>query len=66
MKKRTEQHLIDDKAKRLFEGSFPDNFLLRPQDGANDYGIDYELEILASDENGEQITTGTLFEAQLK
>lgn len=66
VKKRVKQHLIDAEAKRLFETSFPKNFVVRPQDGANDYGVDYEMEIFAESEDGQQLSTGILFKAQVK
>lgn len=57
--KRPRQHEIDTAARRQFEQSLPEAWILRPQ--PDDYGIDCEVEIFNQHES-----TGVIFKVQLK
>ena len=57
--KRPRQHEIDAAARRQFEQSLPEAWVVRPQ--PDDYGVDYEVEIFDQHES-----TGVIFKVQLK
>lgn len=57
--KRPESHNIDTEAIRIFEGSLPPDWVVRPQ--SDDYGIDRELEIFHKGKS-----TGIICKLQIK
>ncbi|MCS4165213.1 DUF4365 domain-containing protein [Sphingobacterium sp. BIGb0116] len=60
MAKRTNNHILEDKSRHVFNEVMPDNWVVR--DKGKDYGIDCEVEIFDKDGN----STGCLFYVQLK
>ncbi|WP_343560895.1 DUF4365 domain-containing protein [Sphingobacterium sp.] len=60
MAKRTNNHILEDKSRHVFNEVIPDNWVVR--DKGKDYGIDCEVEIFDKDGN----STGCLFYVQLK
>lgn len=60
--KRTDAHIIGDKAVDIVKRCLPENWIVRKQDGDDDYGIDIEIEMVSSD--GE--VSGMVFKGQVK
>ncbi len=62
--KRTKQHQTEDKAYEQFKSCLPDCWVVRSQ--THDYGIDREVEIFNQKANGDALSTGYIFKAQIK
>ncbi len=62
--KRTKQHQTEDKAYKQFKACLPDYWVVRSQ--THDYGIDREVEIFNQNANGDAVSTGYIFKAQVK
>jgi hypothetical protein len=64
---RPNQHIIGKKAVSILERCLPDEWIIRRQDGDDDYGIDLEIEIVVPQKSGTNfIPTGFLIKAQVK
>ena len=53
---------INRRAGKIFESKIPDNCVIRPQEDQEDYGIDYELELMEPNDKA----TGFIFKVQQK
>lgn len=62
--KRPKQHQIEDRAYRQFEECMLDHWVIRSQ--THDYGVDREVEIFNQEPNGDAVSTGYVFKAQIK
>lgn len=62
--KRPKQHQIEEKAYDQFKSCLPIYWVVRNQ--THDYGIDREVEIFNQNANGEAVSTGYIFKAQVK
>ncbi|PFK30761.1 hypothetical protein COJ18_27145 [Bacillus cereus] len=60
--KRIDAHVIGDKAIDIIKRCLPENWIVRKQDGDDDYGIDIEIEMVRAD--GE--VSGRVFKGQVK
>ena len=57
--KRPQEHITDTAARKLLQTAIPNEWVAREQ--ADDYGIDYEVEVFSN-----QQSTGVIFKVQLK
>jgi hypothetical protein len=62
---RPPQHIISERSKRIFIYSIPETWVTREQ-GTDDYGIDYEIEIFNETGQSSSETTGKIVKVQLK
>lgn len=62
--KRPKQHQTEDRAYKQFEECMPDHWVIRSQ--THDYGVDREVEIFNQQPNGDAVSTGYVFKAQIK
>jgi len=62
--KRPKQHQIEEKAYEQFKACLPIYWVVRNQ--THDYGIDREVEIFSHNANGDVVSTGYIFKAQVK
>lgn len=64
MTKSINQHQIDRRAGRIFQYALPDHWICRSQEGRDDYGIDFEIQL--TEQNGVNSKTFTVLPLILK